>query len=407
MIKSVQKKFIIIAIISVAIVLALIMSTINIYNYVKLKNNADDTISQIIETKGSMNSRDYLFGNNYFSYFFNIPNSGIQSIYFSVTINSNGTIIDINTQNTEMVSNEEASEMAHDLFSKNKYSGFYQVYRYGASYIDGNLIYVFLDCSSELSTFARFFVSSILISIIGVVLVFLLILLFSKRFLKPVYESYNKQKQFITDAGHELKTPLTIIDANTEIIEMEHGEDEWTKSIKNQVSRMSTLTENLIYLSRMEEENSLVQKTDFSLSDAVYETAYSFSAVAETHGKFLQIDIEKNITYCGDESSIRRLISILLDNAIKYSNENGMISISLKMIGKQREINVFNTVENIEIGNLDKLFDRFYRSDSSHNSQTGGCGIGLASARAIVNAHKGKIKAKSADGKSILITISL
>ena len=168
----------------------------------------------------------------------------------------------------------------------------------------------------------------------GLLAVSALIVVASKVILKPVEESYTKQKQFITNAGHEIKTPLTIIDANTEVIEMINGESEWTESIKNQVKRLSSLTADLISLSRMEEE-SRFEMNDFPISDVVEEECDVFKGMAEIKGKELTSEIEKNLGYNGDEKAIRQLTSILLDNAIKYTDENGSIKVRLKKSGEK------------------------------------------------------------------------
>ena len=159
---------------------------------------------------------------------------------------------------------------------------------------------------------------------------------------------------------------------------MENGENEWTKSIKNQVKRLTALTEKLVFLSRMDEESTKLIMLDFSISDAVLEVAQGFEAVATSQGKTLNLDIDNNLSYCGDETTIRQLVSLLIDNAMKYSDENGKITVSLKSNGKSRVITVTNSVDKIEKGKHDELFERFYRADSSRNSETGGHGIGLS-----------------------------
>lgn len=158
-------------------------------------------------------------------------------------------------------------------------------------------------------------------------LVFILVCIFSSRAVKPIAESYQKQKRFITDASHELKTPLTIIDANTEVIELTTGENEWTISTRNQVKRLASLTEKLVMLSRMDEENTTLERQNFCISDAVYDTAEPFLSVAKSKGKTFDIDVTGDIYYTGDEKYIRQLISLLLDNAMKYSSENGIIKL--------------------------------------------------------------------------------
>ena len=235
-----------------------------------------------------------------------------------------------------------------------------------------------------------------------------LVVLLSRMVMKPVQESYEKQKSFITDAGHEIKTPLTIIDADATILEMDCGEDnEWIKDIRAQVARLSSLTKDLIYLSRMEEEKPQVQMIDFPLSDVITETAQSFQSLARVQEKTFTVDVEPMLNLCGDEKAIAQLISILLDNALKYSDEKGTISLRAYAKGRSVCIEVFNTVEKVDTSELGRLFDRFYRADKSRNSQTGGYGIGLSIARAVVEAHRGRITASSADGKSLLITAVL
>ena len=241
----------------------------------------------------------------------------------------------------------------------------------------------------------------------GVTAVFLLVVVLSKKAIEPVAQSYEKQKRFITDAGHEIKTPLTIIDADTTILEMEYGENEWLSDINIQTKRLADLTNDLIYLSKMEEENKKMETIEFPFSDVVEEVAQSFQNLATVQKKVFQMDIKPMVSIKGDEKSIRQLISILLDNAVKYCGENGNIRLSVWKKGKSTMMSVYNTTKEMKKENLDHLFDRFYRTDESRNSQTGGYGIGLSIAQAVVIAHKGKIQASSEDGRSLLITVTL
>ncbi len=261
--------------------------------------------------------------------------------------------------------------------------------------------------NGKMAAFRNFLFLSIGISLAGLLGVYILLRIFVGVILRPVEESYAKQKRFITDASHELKTPLTVIDANTEILEMTGGENEWTESIKKQTKRLAKLTESLVLLTRMDEEQKMIDRIDFDLSQTVGDLAESYRAVAVSKGYQFDTDIEENIHYEGDEGRIGQVLGILLDNAMKYTSASGSILVSLKQEGSKKQLIVWNTVDEIEKGKIDQLFDRFYRMDQSRNTGTGGFGIGLSVARAIVEAHKGSIHARSVDGKSIEFCLTL
>lgn len=229
----------------------------------------------------------------------------------------------------------------------------------------------------------------------------------SARIVKPIAESYEKQRQFITDASHDLKTPITIIDADASVLEMEVGENEWLTDIQKQTKRLTDLTNNLVFLSRMEENENHFQMIEFPLSDVIVETAQSYEALAHAQGKTFTLQVEPLISFCGDEKAFRQLTALLLDNALKHSDENGTILLALKKADRSVRLSVYNTCASIPQEDLTQLFDRFYRTDKSRNSQTGGHGIGLSVAKAIITAHKGSISAASADGHSLTITAKL
>lgn len=495
MLKKLRRKFIAIAILSVSIVLIAIVGTINIANYISTNEALDarlkliagngGTFPDLLEQKNmgvegneadsinngtstrkeppsgktdiqppeDMNQADLKDDNlkdnglkeNDLKRHGISPESQFDTRYFTVTINSNGDVENIDTSKIASVSSENAAEYAKKLWKSGKKgdgkSGFAESCKYLTVDEDGSTMYIFLSCQREISTIKTYILASAGISVFGLVVVFIMIYFFSGKILKPVSESYEKQKRFITDASHEIKTPLTIIDANTEVIEMMEGENEWTSSTRKQVARLTSLTEKLVFLSRMDEEATKLEMLEFSLSDAILDTAEPFKAVAGTKGKKLTIDVTDKILYTGDEKTIRQLVSILLDNAMKYSgcsnasfekgninkknlnkttqtqndcvttiNQAPEIEISMKPSGRNRIITVWNTVDetaNIKKGRQDMLFERFYRTDTSHNSKTGGFGIGLSAAYAIVKAHKGKITAESKDGRSIKFTIVL
>lgn len=412
MIKKLRIKFIAVAMCSVFAVLAVIIGTVNIANYHNINERADRLLSVLESNNGIFPKpderekkepkKDESHDPKELS-----PEAPFDTRYFTVTLSEDGELVSADVGKIAAVSEDEAVTYAKECRQKNKTEGFKGNYKFSSISVDGGKMYIFVDCSQSLSTFRSFLYSSLLASAAGLIMVFVLVLIFSRAVVGPLEESYKKQKRFITDAGHEIKTPLTIIDANTEVLEMEVGENEWIKSIKNQIKRLSELTGKLVFLSKMDEESSILNFEDFSLSDAVSESAYPFEAIAKTKNQELLINVKPNISYKGDEYSIRQLVSVLLDNAVKYSPDGGIIKLSLSLDGKRKKLTVNNTVDKIEMGDHSVMFERFYRSDESRNSQTGGHGIGLSIAKAIVAAHKGKISAHSDDGRTIEFTVIL
>jgi signal transduction histidine kinase len=232
---------------------------------------------------------------------------------------------------------------------------------------------------------------------------FILVYLFSGKAVAPVVESLEKQKHFITDAGHELKTPLAVISANVDVLELESGKSEWTTSIRGQIKRMNGLVKNMLTLSRMEEDNIHVVFSDVDMSMTIVESSANFAAIAESRGLKYNIDIAEDVHITGDKNAINQLASLLIDNAMKYASEKGSVNVYLTSDERKKKavLEVTNTCDCIPEGNLDRLFDRFYRADSSRSRDTGGYGIGLSVARAIATSHGGTIEAKR-DGDHII-----
>ena len=315
--------------------------------------------------------------------------------------------MDVYTDRISAVNSSQAIEYATDVFNHGKEKGYVGTYKYMSGETDdGNLIYVFLDASRELKSYRIFLISSLVITAVGIIAVLVLVILLSGTALKPIIESYEKQKRFITDAGHEMKTPLTVISANAEIIEMENGESQWVSGIKNQVSRLASLTEKLVILSKMEEGVKL-EMNEFSLSEAIFDTCDQYKSISISGGVDFDLAISENIRIVGNENEIRRCISLLLDNAFRYVNKGGFVNVKLQDLVSGTEIKISNSTDGVEKGSLDSWFDRFYRRDLSRNSDTGGSGIGLSVVKAIVLAHGGSVKAHSQDGKTVEFTINI
>ena len=335
------------------------------------------------------------------------PEAPYTTRFFIVKLDLDGTVKAVSTDFIASVTKAEAEEYAKNVIAGKREHGYYKNYRYQALTEDNENIVIFLNTTMELHSAGNVLLISCLALVICFLTVFFLVFLFSGKAMEPYLRNIERQKRFITDATHEIKTPLTSIATSIDVIEMEHGEDEWTKNIHNQTSKMTRMVTDLVMLSRLDEENPFPDKTEFSLSDAAWEVAEPFASLAKAQGKNYTQRIEENITLCGNPDAVRQLISVLLDNALKYSDENGMIRLDIYQIHGKKKIEVFNTCVLEDTKNLSRLFDRFYRPDASRSRKTGGTGIGLSIAKAVVEAHGGKIRVNSKDGRSIKFQVSL
>ena len=420
MIGRLRRKLIVACMVSLAVVLTVILGGVNLLSYHKVVADADAVLALLDANGGAFpknhdkpmentppgsaptEKRDPL-GQRPLS-----PETPYESRFFSVLLGADGQPLQIDTGQIAAVDEEEAVVYAQNVSASGRTSGFWGNYRYLlCEEAQGSLI-IFLDCGRSLSSFRMTLLTSVLLALLGLLAVLVLLLILSKRIVRPMAESYEKQKQFITDAGHELKTPMTIISADADLAEMECGENQWISDIRRQAQRLTGLTNDLIYLSRMEEEQPKLQPIDFPISDVAEEMAQSFQALAQSQEKAFSLRIQPMLSCNGDEKTIRQLLSILLDNALKYSPAGGQLELRLEKQGRGLLLAVSNTTaQPVEQEKLLHLFDRFYRTDQSRSSQTGGYGLGLSIARSIVLAHKGKIRAESPDGQMLVFLIHL
>lgn len=407
MIKKLQRKFIFLSMSAFLLVLVVIITGINIVNYTAVVQEADMLLSFMNENKGSFPIGSDKFGSMLPPGM--SPEVPYETRYFSVIVNTETRqILFAETSQIISVDTESAIAYTETVLNQNNTSGFIENFRYQVQSDNSFARITFLDCGRKLDAFRSFLIASISISLLGYLIVFILISFFSNRIIRPISESYEKQKRFITDASHEIKTPLTIIGADTDVLEMEVGENEWIDDIKNQITQLTALTNDLVFLSRMEESENTLPMIDFPFSEVAAETASSFQTLAQKQEKDLQCFIPPMLTLNGNEKSIRQLLSILLDNAMKYSPAHSFISLSIEEKNNFIILTITNeTIETIEHEQLKRLFDRFYRVDGSRNSTTGGHGVGLSIAYAIVEAHEGKIQATMPKEKTLQITIKL
>lgn len=405
MLNTLRMRIITLCIASITIVIFAITASINIANTIRQTQREDNMLTLISDYNGVIpqmsNDNDNIKDR------FGITVTGetaFQTRYFVVYADNDGNIIEAKTNNIATVTQEEIQNLIHELSGKpDNARGTILHFRYLVKETGNCKMLSFLDRTQDLESGMQLLGVSIFIGFAGLSLICILLIFISKVLLVPFIKNQEKQKQFITDAGHELKTPLAIIRTNAEVLEMCNGKNEWIDSIKNQTERLDGLVKGLLELAKGNEINADEEHVKFSLSSTVNSIAESFKTMAEQKGHTMHFDITPNIDYTGNAQSISTLVSILIDNSIKYAADNGEIFVSLSPTGKSSTKNARLVVSNDipEDFNEDpnRFFERFYRSESSRSRQTGGYGIGLSVAKNIVDNHKGKITASQANNR--------
>ncbi len=397
MLKKLQGKFVLLTTIISVIVMLLIAFLINIANYISIMNNSEEILNLIAAGELKMGEP--------FNERAQLPKEiSFTTRFFVVRANSNLEIDHIDTRQISSISSEDAIQYASLVNESKEQTGLIDNFRYIKVENEIGYTYFFLDIESELISFKAYMYYSVFIFIGAIVSIFILSVLFSKKAVAPIVDSYERQKGFITNVSHEFKTPLAIIKADCDVIEIDNGEGEWTDSIKTQISRLDTLVENLISLTKLDEKVELI-KSDFSLTDAITDTVNEFSSPIKSAELDLILSVEQNLSYTGDEALVRNVISILTENAIKYSLPQTDLKISLSSNGSKKIFSVENACENTEIGKHNDWFERFYRNDKSRNNEIKGYGIGLSIAKSICDLHGAKILAESKTGKEIVLTV--
>ncbi len=406
MIYRLQKRFILICTVSVLTVIALVFGVILALNISSMNRNMDMLADRVSEGggrfPGSMQEKpphDKMPPPNDQSFEFITPETPFATRHFTVFYDKQGEVSKTNTEAIYSITEETAIEYAESVLDDKNARGWIDNYRYKVFATEMGKGVVFVDGSMSRSSLMQSMTIAGFVLLGCAALVLILIFLLSKKAVKPIAESYEKQKQFITDANHELKTPLTLILANLDIAEAELGQNEWLDDIRSEGHRMTELVNQLVALSRMDEEGQTLNVTAVALGELVTDTVSEFEPLAKERGKHLVASVDKEISYLGDEALLHRLVGILMDNAIKYCDQGGEITVNLHR-GRRIILTVENTYAAVGELELNRLFDRFYRADKARTF-TGGYGVGLSMAKAIVEKHKGEITAYKKDATYI------
>ncbi len=410
MIRRLRKKFISITAAVLFLVIFLVMAAINCIFILQSNRMLDSRLDMIMEEPHAFQG-DNDFRRDKKEPFLPRFDGGlrIHSDGCLIILAADGSIKEIRQDAAEKYSAEDLQGIAAALCRRGSAHGWYQYFKFRIEERTGingtaETVIGLINASSDLYSMITMAVISVVIGTISFLLMLLIILLASGRAVKPIAESYAKQKQFVTDAGHELKTPLTVISANSELARMIYGDSEWFDSIDRQVAKMNGLVRSLITLARMDEEQKPVF-SPFNLSDAVYDTAKSFENMIHSGGRLLVFDIAEDITYTGDESALRQVVSILIDNAAKYCDEQGKIAVRLSR-DRQIRLQVINDFTNAAECDFSRVFERFYRADKARASD-GSYGLGLSIAKADVDLHKGEIRVRVLEHDRVMFEVIL
>ncbi len=404
--KRLQNKFTLYSVVAAFIVILIIFSSIILGSYFQVVKRADQILEILMQNDGGFPEDDQ------FTEFINEINAisaetPYSTRFFYVKYFNESKNYGVDIGKVSSISEEQALTYSARALDKESERGFIDHFRFFQKDKEFGKLLIFVDCSRDLNLHYSLVLNGLVISLIALVAVALIARILSQKAVEPIVQAYERQKQFITDAGHELKTPLAVIKTNAEVLELTTEKSKWLSSIKNQVNRLDYLVGSLLDLAKLDENTARESKEEFVLTDTVQEVLDNLQLLATSDQKRIVSDLDPNILFKGNAESIQKLISILVENAVKYSDPQTDILFSLKKEERKIILLTKNQASDLKKGNYAQLFDRFYRDDVSRNSQKGGHGIGLTIAKTIVEQHSGTITAYSTDGKTLEIKVVL
>lgn len=398
MIRLLRRKFIVLAMLSLLGTMAVLCTAIGIGNHYVTASRVDRAITMLHQNGGTFRSHGVTFDPSEFG-FQVTPETPFETRYFIVELTDRQEVKSVDLEHIAALDRRTVVDTVNEILAAGGAHGYVDHYRFGVFHNeDGGSTIVVLDCFLQLQAANNIIRISVFVALACALIVFVLLLFLSKRAIRPYVENLERQRQFVTDASHELKTPLAILSADMGLLEDSFGKNRWLESARAQISRLDRLIKNLVELARTEEsiQTSVVER--FSLSEIAQASVDSFQPLAEADGKQMTAEIAENLFLQGVQENLFRLFSILLDNAVKYCDPGGTIHLTLSRRGRMLCIAVSNPCAGVDPAQLPRYFDRFYRADQSRTRATGGYGIGLSTAKAIVVRHRGRISNHYADG---------
>ena len=416
MIKQLRIKFIRISVAAVAAVMVLLCASVNVVYFLSVNAHLNETLDMIADNQGRIpdfrkrppdeaaeDEQEMRIMPRKFN-----EETPFSTRFFVLYYTQDGVMTRADLKNIASVTDSDVQNYLAFAVQQDAGYGFTDDYKYKITQKeDGSFTAVFLNDYDQINTAKTILLVSLLATVFCIALIFVMIVLFSKKAMAPMIENDRRQKQFITDASHELKTPVTVIRTSLRVLEMEVGRQKWIDKAVAQTDKLTDLINSLVTLSKLNEGENTFHAAAFNISDALTETAQSFADFAQENGHTLQISVEPDVRFVGDEYTVRQLASVLLDNAVKYASEGTPIEFSMDKDKKGVRIRTKNVCDDLPDADLDKLFDRFYRADQSRNSAKSGFGIGLSMAKTICESHHGSIRAQVEDDRSIVFTAVL
>ena len=384
---------------ALSISMILVVSAINFSNWLDIRHELGETLDFLVRFSGPppQASADRWAGNS--RHRWNILS---ESRYFAAIKKDGQMEIVINHMIGGTYSDEDLLTIAGQADSKGNISGRMGDFLYRSITGDGSAVtYVFLNIETRLQRQKRLMVFSLIACLIGILISFFIVVLYSKRVVRPVEENIARMKRFITDASHELKTPLTVISANMDVLALDQPDNTWVRSTQKQTANLRRMVDEMVYLTRIEEADAPLSMQRIELGPLLSDAADPYAAMAEFGGRALVMDIQQGVFVNGDRSALTRLMTILMDNALKYASQNASITVRCIQDGRHALIETLNPIDQpLSRDQCQRLFDRFYRVDESRTkAEHGGFGIGLAIASAIAERHGGKMTARMSGEK--------
>ncbi len=431
MIRSLQKKFIRAAMLVVTILLVFFLLAINAANLLFVSNEESRLLTNILEHESAPEPRDEIGGAP--DCVPEVPNPDpeapkdgidkqIEKIpiligpakkilgnrqYFTATVSKNGDIRDKDISHISEEMQEQAEDWILSAFEDGKSGSRMGTYIYRTRDIGDGTVIAFLNTAEHQASLIRVALITLVLGIITWFIMLALVVYLSRQAIDPIARNIERQKQFVTDAGHEIKTPLAIITANVDVLELHTGKSKWIDHIRSQTMRLNDLMQNLLTLSRLDETNAISEAVVFHPGEILSKLADDYAEPAELHG----IEIIKNIDVKAElrfyRENFEKLCTIFLDNAVKYAKNGGFIKVELMSQSHDIVLIFRNNCEDLPENDPQELFERFTRGDQARTQKKGGYGIGLAMARAITEAEGGQVKASYEDDNVICFTVRL